>query len=129
MPTATQQHSPTPWSEEPEGAHAVAIEGADGTEVCHVLGTSGEPRCEANCRLIVDAVNAHAQDAEFFAWAIQYRDEMLANIAPLREAADAGTGSYDEYDEEYNVWLEGLEDRLYDHLRDTERLVDEGGAA
>lgn len=36
------------------------------------------------------------------------------DVLPLRVAADEGRGTYEEYDEAYNVWLEELHDYVKD---------------
>ena len=47
-------------------------------------------------------------------------------IYPLRERADAGRGSYDEYDERYDEWLEELATMIqHDLLLEYQRLSPE----
>ncbi len=49
---AKPAHTPLPWTEDPEGEHAIGIEGANGSLICHVS--------QADATLITDAVNSHA---------------------------------------------------------------------
>ena len=41
---------------------------------------------------------------------VEWLDEYHREILPMRDAADSGDGTYDEYDQTYNVALEELHD-------------------
>jgi hypothetical protein len=51
-------------------------------------------------------------DKELLQWEKEFRDD----IRPLRDAADDGEGSYNDYDEAYNEHLEALHDIVRGHL-------------
>lgn len=76
----TAQHTPGPWTLDPEGEVAVTVEGADGSTVCDVhreAGVARDPRGDANANLITAA------------------PELLALLREVAECADANFNNAD----------------------------------
>ena len=48
-------HTPGPWTSDPEGEIAITIEDATGHPICDVHGAANNPVTEANARLIAAA--------------------------------------------------------------------------
>lgn len=91
------KHTPGPWSADPEGAHAVSIEGADGSVVCDVHGAADDPLCEANAKLIAAAPALLEALRQILEWASLPHDDTPGNTAEAirqeaREALTAVTG-------------------------------------
>tara|TARA_R100000808_G_scaffold15607_1_gene35905 strand:+ start:636 stop:1058 length:423 start_codon:yes stop_codon:yes gene_type:complete len=94
---------------------AEALEGVEGL-LNHTLDQAEEVPGEPN------------KDDHFFAWAVKHYREGTARLVEL-EAEAGNTSDYTKYDEAVRDFEEESDDRLGAHLRDTGRLVDEGGAA
>jgi hypothetical protein len=77
------QHSPLPWSEDPEGEYELAIEAADESVVCSAT--------HANARLIVASVNNAAKLAEELRSVLKYgsagNENLIRAVLAAWEAA------------------------------------------
>jgi hypothetical protein len=86
-------HTPGPWTVDPEGEYCLCIEGGDGSIVCDVRKEVDGPLCEANAHRIVACVNAcEGLNPEAIADAIGALTWLLDDMSDAGEDKNPETG-------------------------------------
>ena len=86
-------------------------------KLCFDVGNLNDALCTAR-----PAIKAAQQESTVVTYLLEQCKEYRDTIRPMRDAADNDEGSYDEYDEAYNVWLEGLHQYIVTYLEANELL-------